>query len=580
MSEKRVDGSHYEHLTRRIMLVLIGVSIIPLALISFFLLRQFQQSYQERLYAHLGELVLKHEQNIDAFLAEKLSDIRFLSGSFPFEQFKDDRFLQDRLALLQREYGTVFEDLGVVDAKGRQLSYAGPYELERADYAGADWFGKAIASRYYVSDVFLGLRAKPHFIVSVRHQSPEGYWILRSTISFLSFNSLVENLRMGRTGVAFILNKEGHFQTRPPAGSNGADQRHLYDLIKEGRRTANEIHIVERKDPDTGRMSVLIGAFLKGEDWLLVYQQDKADALSNHIKAQRVAVFILCFAALCVLLAVMFMSRIIVNRFIALDREKELMNKQVIETGKLASIGELASGIAHEINNPVAIMMEEAGWIEDLLAEEKLELLKNAGEIQRSLKQIHDQGIRCKEITHKLLSFARKSDSRIQELELNELIEEVVALSEKQARYDNVLIETRLEKDLPTVHVSSTEIQQILLNLINNAIYAIHKKGESGKIQINTSLQGSDILIDVIDNGCGIPAANMSRIFDPFFTTKPVGKGSGLGLSICYGIVKKMGGDIHVESAVDEGTKFCIQLPASGQKPSDARPEPSDGTIR
>ncbi|WP_373501317.1 ATP-binding protein [Desulfococcus sp.] len=573
MSEKRVDGSYYQHLTRRIMLVLIGVSIIPLALISFFLLRQFQQSYQERLYAHLGELVLKHEQNIDAFLAEKLSDIRFLAGSFPFEKFQDERFLENRLALLQREYGTVFEDLGVVDEYGRQLSYAGPYELESADYAGADWFRKAIASRHYVSDVFLGLRAKPHFIVSVRHQSPEGYWILRSTISFLSFNSLVENLRMGRTGMAFILNKDGQFQTRPPAGSNGGDQRRLYELIKGGKRYANEIHIVERKDPETGSISVLVGAFLKGEDWLLVYQQDKADALSNHIKAQRVAIIILCIAGLCVLLTVMLLSRVIVNRFVDLDREKELMNQQIIETGKLASVGELASGIAHEINNPVAIMMEEAGWIEDLLAEENLDHLKNAVEIQRSLKQIHDQGVRCKEITHKLLSFARKSDSRAHELQLNELIEEVVALSEKQARYDNVLIETSLQEDLPTVHVSSTEIQQILLNLINNAIYAIHKKGINGKIEIKTSLKGGNIVIDIADNGCGIPAANMSRIFDPFFTTKPVGKGSGLGLSICYGIVKKMGGDIDVKSAVDEGTKFCIRLPAFDKKPPDTPAE-------
>lgn len=206
-------------------------------------------------------------------------------------------------------------------------------------------------------------------------------------------------------------------------------------------------------------------------------------------------------------------------------------------------------------------MMEEAGWIEDLLEDEDLKEAKNIDEFQRALRQIHDQGIRCKEITHKLLSFARKSDSRIQEVQLNELIEEVIALSEQKARYENVQIRTNFEKDLPAIHVSSTEIQQILLNLINNAIYALNKKGGSGIIEIGTSMNKGQIHIDIADNGCGIPAANLARIFDPFYTTKPVGQGTGLGLSICYGIVSKMGGDIQVESAVDEGTRFCIRLP-------------------
>jgi two-component system NtrC family sensor kinase len=175
------------------------------------------------------------------------------------------------------------------------------------------------------------------------------------------------------------------------------------------------------------------------------------------------------------------------------------------------------------------------------------------------LEQIRIQGRRCKEITHKLLSFARKTDSRVKEVQINELIEELVELSGQKAKYSNVTIHTVLQKDLPSVHVSETEIQQVFLNLINNALDAMEKKG--GTINVTSRAEGDHITIEVADNGPGIPEANLERIFDPFFTTKRVGKGTGLGLSICYGIIKKMGGEIDVHSVVDVGTTFHVMIP-------------------
>ena len=240
---------------------------------------------------------------------------------------------------------------------------------------------------------------------------------------------------------------------------------------------------------------------------------------------------------------------------------------RVVETGKLATVGELAAGIAHEINNPVAIMVEEAGWIEDLLTEEDFKDGENLGEFTRALLQIRTQGRRCKEITHKLLSFARKTDSRLQEVQVNEMIAEMVILSEQRAKYSNVTVETHLQENLPTIRVSQSELQQVLLNLINNALDAMEKTG--GNLNISSRREqsgiivGDHIIIEIVDDGPGIPSANLKRIFDPFFTTKPVGKGTGLGLSICYGIIKKMGGNIEVKSVVDGGTTFKIKMPLS-----------------
>ncbi|RPJ80022.1 MAG: two-component sensor histidine kinase, partial [Deltaproteobacteria bacterium] len=320
----------------------------------------------------------------------------------------------------------------------------------------------------------------------------------------------------------------------------------------------DDICVVEKQSLGADK-EIYAAAFLKDNDWILVFRQNVSDAFSDLRRAQMTAVMIFIMGGLVIITMSLLLSDRMVDRIAKADREKEMMNQQVIETGKLASVGVLAAGIAHEINNPVAIMVEEAGWIQDLLEEEEFKEGENLSEFQRALKQIQTQGRRCKEITHKLLSFARKTDSRIQDIQVNELIGELVGLSAQSAKYNKVSIKTDFQENLPPIRMSHTEMQQVLLNLINNAIYAMEKEG--GTIDISTRLEDDRLLIKLSDTGPGIPRAILGRIFDPFFTTKPVGKGTGLGLSICYGIIKKMGGEIDVQSVVDVGTTFRIRLP-------------------
>ena len=177
----------------------------------------------------------------------------------------------------------------------------------------------------------------------------------------------------------------------------------------------------------------------------------------------------------------------------------------------------------------------------------------------RAVTQIRTQGDRCKEITYKLLSFARKTDPTIRRVDLNEVVDEVIGLTSQKTRYANVHIETVLNPDLPSIHASPSELQQVLLNLVNNAIDAIERPG--GTVTVTTRSVGDEVVLEVQDTGKGIPEANLGRIFDPFFTTKPVGQGTGLGLPICYGIVEKMGGRITVESEIEKGTTFTVFMP-------------------
>ncbi len=550
---------YYRALNRKLILTVIVVSFAPMIMVSGVIFDQFREFYKEKVYAHLQVLVRKHQRTIDNFLKEKMDDIQFLAKTSKYEEFSSEAFLRQQLNTLQQTYGTVFEDLGVVDDQGVQIAYAGPFELAHARYSEADWFKKAAQTQFFISDVFLGLRGLPHFIVAVRQISEKKSWILRATIDFAAFNNLVSSIRIGKTGFAFILSREGELQTQPLFDVLPSKEAYL-GIIENGKNSGKDVHIFERKDT-LGRKNIYASAFLKNGDWLLIYQQVSSDALADLYHAQLFAVVIFSVGGIAIIVMAFVLSRRMVSRIAKADREKEMMNQQVIETGKLASIGELAAGIAHEINNPVAIMVEEAGWIQDLLEEEEFSQSENLDEFHRALKQINTQGKRCKEITHKLLSFARKTDLKKQMVQVNEVINDVTELSLQRAKYSNVVIRTDLEEDLPIVEASQTELQQVFLNLINNALDAMEKQG--GTIDVSSRLTGNHIEIEVTDNGPGIPKANLARIFDPFFTTKPVGKGTGLGLSICYGIIKKLGGEIDVRSVIDAGTKFKIRIPIS-----------------
>lgn len=584
------NGEYYKALTRRMVLFVVLVSYAPLILIALVVGYSFEYAYKEKVIAQLKEMVEKHQQNIDLFLNEKLAYLRVLSRSFPLKQLADEGFLKHKLALLQESYGGVFVDLGVVNARGVQVAYAGAFRLERANYSEAHWFQQAIQREYYISDVFLGLRRQPHFIVAVKQVQEGAAWIVRATIDFEAFNSLVESIRVGKTGSAFILNWQGEYQTKVRSEA-GLDRESIIRLLgisspgdpatpkRPGHVSLGEGwekgYPVAGETEDRSREYVYVMTPLKGGEWVLVFQQTAADAFEDLHRARILAGVIYLVGGLSILAMAGVVSRRVVKRIEQSDREKEMMNEQVIEAGKLASIGELAAGIAHEINNPVAIMVEEAGWMEDLLAEEKPGQFENFDEFKRALSQVKTQGVRCKEITYKLLSFARRTDPKMRDVQLNDLVEEIVGISEQRARYSNVKITKNFSPDLPMVSASPSEMQQVFLNLINNAIDAIGPTG--GTIDVATRVDGDFAVVDVADSGQGIPKSIMPRIFDPFFTTKPVGKGSGLGLSICYGIVKKMGGEITVNSAVGIGTTFHVHIPLEKNEAEspESRPKPS-----
>jgi two-component system NtrC family sensor kinase len=239
------------------------------------------------------------------------------------------------------------------------------------------------------------------------------------------------------------------------------------------------------------------------------------------------------------------------------------LEQQLIRSDKLASLGTLVAGIAHEINNPLGII---AGYSEALLDrahEPELSGVRGFEDFPEYLRTIHSEIFRCKGILKSLLEFARPSGGTFREIDINELIKEVLLLLQhRTARLQHTLSLT-LNRDLPKISADAGSLRQLLMNLLLNAIYFTP---EGGSISITTGPDGAEttggIRLDVRDTGAGIPADLISKVFDPFFTTKPVGDGTGLGLTICHRIVEEHGGTIDVESEPGKGTTFIIKLPA------------------
>jgi PAS domain S-box-containing protein len=232
--------------------------------------------------------------------------------------------------------------------------------------------------------------------------------------------------------------------------------------------------------------------------------------------------------------------------------QKRLTEEQIAQADKLASIGQLSAGIAHEINNPLGIIL---GYTQLLLRHEN-----GASEKYNDLKIIEKHVRNCKTIVEDLLNFARTSTPKKTSIHITDVLDEVLRFIRQHADLGHIDIQRAYDPAVPPMLLDEKKIKQVFMNLIMNAKHAI---GESGRLSLSTLYRPAEnrVIVKIADSGCGIEERNMSRIFDPFFTTKPTGEGTGLGLSVSYGIIKNHGGDISVESHIGRGSTFTITLP-------------------
>ena len=540
--------------------LLTATVLIPLAVATITYYQMVQRSVDSEFMLRTERLASNARRAVTYFLEERLDALKFTVNEIGFDQLADADHLVAVLRNLRLGFGGL-EDLSVIADTGVQIAYAGPFKLEGKNYGKQAWFEECKQHNYYVSETFKGYRNEPHMIIAVKGFRPDGsFFILRATLETERLFQTLSSYEPGAHADIFLTNRSFVLQT-PSKYYGDIFEKMSLPLLDYSRKTQTVMSI------DNKLRSIITGyAFITTKQtdtpFILMVVKHKAGMIGALLAVQSNFNWVVGLGTLIIVVVVIVLCTIMVNLLFRADRSKAETMVLMEQNNRLASIGKLAAGVAHEINNPLALFNQAAGYIKDLFVIEKR--YQTDDTLMESIDCILHAGDRCATITKQLLGFARNADTKIQKVNLREVISDVLIFHEKEAAYRNINVILSLPKENLEIETDRGKLEQILLNLVTNAFHAM-EDGNSIKVQVSA---GNDkaVVLSVSDNGCGIPKENLQNIFEPFFTTKQKDRGTGLGLAITYGLVKKLHGSISIESKENEGTTFTITLPMRIQK--------------
>ncbi|MFH2092483.1 MAG: ATP-binding protein [Pseudomonadota bacterium] len=541
---------HYRTLKRNIIIIMLLITILPLATMIVINYFQYRSHLRNQIIAPLYAMAEKTRHSLELFLDQRLAIIRFISTTYNFEDLSDEQSIKKILMSIKKEWSG-FVDIGLIDSQGEMISYAGPYSLLGKNYSEQISFQETQIKGHYISNVFLGHRKYPHIGIAVQHHTDDGKtWILRATMDTDFFDNLISSMGLARQTDAFLISKEGVLQTNSLYYGNTLEPCQLQ--LPKTNFKSNSIEQTDYKQQDV----IVVASPFSIAGYTLIIVQPQSVALKSWyaLKTEMLIIFLISLAI--IIFAILKMTNVLIARIRTSDENRENVLIELQHVQKLSSIGRLSAGVAHEINNPLAIINQKAGLMSDLIA------LSDDFQNRTKFKALTDSILksveRCRKITHRLLGFSKRIDIKIEAINVNQVIHEVLDFLEKNILYKKIDVHLQLSDSLVIIQSDQGQIQQILMNLLTNAFDAVE---DFGRVKIESqNLEAGGVQVKITDNGCGIPEDVIKNIFDPFFTTKKE-KGTGLGLSITYGIIKKLSGQISVTSKVGQGTVFTIELP-------------------
>ncbi len=500
-------------------------------------------------------------QTLEYLLEERRAALRFLVEVLPITELSNPERLEAVYINLRdsfQDLGGGFSSLALLDSTGGEIARTGPALERRESEAGPPKLHEADKmDGNFISDVFWGQDNRPHFVIEVIQQNSDTKnATLRATINIELLTQHLGTFSQNLICDAFLINKDGILQTPSQLFGDILD-RIPFETPKPDKETRVMQPLAEMECAD-----ILAYANIDNSPFILMVLGNSSSSGQNWFISRKYLVAFLTISILILLFFISATSTYMVSHIRESDRKRRAYYHQLEYENKMASIGRLSAGVAHEINNPLAIINEKAGLAKDLLLlsddfPQRSRIVDFADSILSSVE-------RCGTITKRLLGFAKHMEIESIEIDLKALVQDVLSFLEKEAGFRNLEVHVHAQSPLPPIQSDRGQLQQVFLNIINNAFQAVM---DGGTIEIDLRQEDPEtVAVAITDTGCGIPEENVERIFEPFFTTKEQ-YGTGLGLSITYGIVQKLGGRITVESQLGKETRFTVYLPIRHASP-------------
>ena len=528
---------------------------LPLLLLAIYFQVQYNRLWRDSFRAHLQVLAEQQAATFDLFLRERITNVANVANDprlsiTTLSNESLEPFFQEL-----RSTSEAFVDLGVVNSEGILDAYVGPIDFQLPiDYSDESWFNdvSSNSSRSVITDVYLGFRNRPHFTIAVRPTRGLDGRVVRATLSPERLAEYLTTLEGASEVHAGLVNAGGSLQLLTPHAEESLPDSFPPPPTSPARGFVSF-------DSQDGE-SDFAYAWLSETRWALVVTSATHDhevTAGAYPRPSTILPLTLAILAL-VGATIPLRARTLTKRQIAVEEHEAELSGQLAHAAKLASVGALAAGVAHEINNPLAIIAEEAGLLKDSFDpnlppdEEPVDVVQHVGIIQ-------DAVFRCRDITRKLLSFVRHDPIRLEKQHIHEVLDEVLdGMLANELAISNVDVIRSYDSSVESMVTDRNQLVQVFVNFVKNAVDAMPSGGE---LRIATVHGEEEMSVIVSDTGFGMSEDQVKKVFLPFYTTKDPGKGTGLGLSVSCSIIENFGGSVFVESELGKGTVFTIKLP-------------------
>jgi len=554
---------HYREMLRHTLSRLLLFYMTPFLLLLFFFYLENIQIYKKGVKSQLLSIASHQSYILDQFLSERVANLNSVSSNRTNGFIPNTVEAEEMLKWLQSTSDT-FVDLSYFNSQGDLVTYSGPHpELTGKNYSNESWYINLKNSEddFIITDIYQGFRDIAHFTIAIKRWVDNDYYVIRAVLSPSKIHEfLLTSEDTGDLSIdLFLVNHEGLFQVC--SGNIGSLRAPSHILPPK------DPWVDVQKNTYNKNNTYYSYAWSQVVPWTIIVQEKPKSWFKNV--SELLNWYMIAFTVIILGIEFIFILNRAQNRVkreIETEQTEAELSGQLVHASKLASVGELAAGIAHEINNPLAIISEEAGLIKDLTNPEFSDGLTNE-QLYEHLDVISRATYRCRDITRKLLGFVRQNDIKLEWHDVHSIVEEVLdGLLGSEFHVSSLNVVRDFNPDMPEIYTDRNQLIQVILNLCKNALDAM---GDNvGTLTLHTDQSDETITISVSDTGCGMTKEQVAKIFSPFFTTKEVGKGTGLGLSVSLGIIRSMGGEIYVNSKLGEGSRFTIKLPVDIKKDS------------